>query len=205
MALSFWSGPVFPSLPGIAYPVPRKVNWDAVKQRALSGKNTRFSNYSYPTYSYQVDIKVLRSAAAFTELQSLVGFINSVNGTVGLFGYVDPDDSVVTQETFALATGDPASAYQLVRPFGGFVEPVFLISSEGFRVYDEGVDVTGTASLSPYGAVTLTPAPPEGDALSWSGSFYWPCRFDEDSADVSLLYSQIYGVKQLKFTTEKLP
>ena len=206
-ALSFWTGPVLPSLPGItlAEAQSRVPTWNAVKQTALSGKRVRITNYSYPTYSYSLPIQFLRSTAAYGELQNLVAFINSLNGTVGLFGYSDPDDSAVVGQAFGEGTGSTASTFQLVRSFGGFTEPVFLIAPGGFHVYDAGVEVTSNVTLSPYGVVTFSTAPAAGDLLTWTGSYYWPCRFDEDTTDIRRFMNGLYDCRALKFSTEKLP
>lgn len=200
-----WTGPVFPTLIGAKYPIPRKVNWNANKQRALSGKNARTSNYTYPTYTWQIDVSVLRTAAAFTELQQLIGFINSLAGAVGLFGYTDPDDNAVTNQVFAVGDGSTLGPFQLVRAFGNFDEPVFLLNG------NPSIEVAGTPSsnwtVDGYGRVTFTAgnAPASGAQISWSGSFYWPCRFDGDSSDITLFQSGIYQAKKLSFTSEKLP
>lgn len=198
-----WTGAVFPALVGVKFPIPRKINWDAAKQRALSGKTARFSNYTYPTYSWQVDIGVLRSAQAFTELQQLMGFVNALQGPVGLFGYTDPDDNAVSNATFGLGDGATAGPFQLVRPFGNFVEPIFLLNG------NPTISVAGTPTtaftVDLYGRVTFNAAPANGAQLTWSGAFYWPCRFDDDSTDISLFQSGIYQAKKLAFSSEKLP
>lgn len=198
-----WTGAVFPSLIGQKYPIPRKINWNANKQKALSGKNARFSNYTYPTYTWQIDISVLRSAQAFQELQQLLGFINGLQGSVGLFGYIDPDDNSVAGEVFAEGDGSTTGPFQLIRAFGNFIEPIFLIN--GTPTIEVAGTPTGAFTIDGYGRVTFNSAPASGAQLSWSGSWYWPCRFDDDSFDISLIYSQIYKASKLSFTSEKLP
>jgi hypothetical protein len=41
--------------------------------------------------------------------------------------------------------------------------------------------------------------------LTWSGTYYWPCRFDDDTTELSKFLVNIYECKALKFSTEKLP
>lgn len=197
-----WTGPVFPSLIGVKYPIPRKINWDAAKQASLSGKNSRFSNRTYPTYTWSIDIEVLRTAAAFEELQTLVGFINSLQGPVGMFGYTDPDDNSQTSEVFGVGDGQSTS-FQLVRAFGNFVEPIFLLN--GTPIIDVSGSPVTPSSISPYGVVTFASAPASAAPLTWSGSFYWPCLFDGDSFDISQAMSGYYKASKLSFTSQKLP
>ena len=198
-----WTGPVFPSLPGITYPVKRGANWSSVKQDALSGKRTRYSLYTYPTYSYELPFNFLRSDSVYGEWQQLQGFVNSVNGSVQLFGFLDPDDNTVTAQEFGVGNGAITGPYQLVRALGGFVEPVFLLQAQ------PTISVAGTPTtaftVDNYARVTFTSAPANGAALSWSGSYYMPCRFDDDSTDFSKFMTKLYELKKLAFSSEKLP
>ena len=197
--------PVFPSLPGIAYPVPRKTIWDTVKNDALSGKRVRFSNRSYPIYQYELifgDTGFLRSSAAFPEWQALTGFVNQLVGGVGLFLYNDPTDNLATAQPFGIGDG-ASTTFQLVRTLGGFTEPVF------FPNVITGVTVDGVAtggfSLTSYGAIVFPSPPNAGAALAWSGTFYWGCRMDEDDHIFSNIMLNLFELKSLKFSTEKMP
>lgn len=199
-----WTGPVFPSLPGETYPKKLGVNWSSVKQDALSGKRTRFSLFTYPTHSYELPFSYLRTDSTL-EWQTLVGFINSLNGPVGLFGYTDPDDNTVSGQEFGLGDGTTLGPFQLVRALGGFAEPVFLLNG------NPTIEVAGVPNsnwtVDAYGRVTFTTgnAPVSGAALSWSGSYYIPCRLDDDTSDFSKFLSTIWELKALKFSSEKLP
>lgn len=196
------SVPVFPLLPGIAYPRPRAARWDTVKQDALSGKRTRYPLWTFPVYEYELTFSYLRSDANTAEWQALLGFINSVQGAAQLWAYSDPDDNSVSAQPFGSGDG-VSTSFQLVRTIGGFTEPVFLVKGSPV-VKVAGVTVT-PASISPYGAVNFASPPAGGAALSWSGSYYWPCRFDEDLTSFSKFLVAIYELKSLKFSTEKLP
>lgn len=200
-----WSGPVFPSLPGITYPVKRGVQWSGVKQDALSGKRTRSTLFTYPIRQFEVVFSFLRVDSADQEWQQLEGFINSLLGTINLFGFTDPNDCVVSNQGFGVGDGTTLGPFQLVRGLGGFAEPVFLLNG------DPTIKVAGTPStnwtVDAYGRVTFTTgnAPASGADLTWSGSFYFPCRMDEDVTDFSLFLYQLYELKSLKFSSEKLP
>lgn len=200
-----WTGPVFPSLPGITYPVKRSTNWSSVKNDALSGKRTRTTLFTYPTYSYDLPFSMLRSDAGNPEWQQLQGFINSLFGAVGLFGFQDPDDNAVIGQTFGEGDGTTLGPFQLVRALGNFVEPVFLLNGAPSISVDGAVSANWTVDL--YGRVTFTSgnAPASGAVLTWSGDYYMPCRFDEDTTDFSKFLYQIFEAKSVKFSTEKLP
>jgi hypothetical protein len=123
-----WTGPVLPALPSISYPGKRSPTWSAAKQEALSGKRTRYSLFTYPIYAYEIPLNYLRTDQAFQEWQQLVGFINSVQGPVELFGYTDPDDNAIANQEFGVGDGVTTGPFQLVRALGNFVEPVFLLN-----------------------------------------------------------------------------
>jgi hypothetical protein len=198
-----WNGPVFPTLPGITYPVKRSPNWSSVKNDMLGGKRVRVSNYSYPTYSYELPFSFLRSDSINAEWQTFVGFINSLNGGVNLFGYTDPDDNTVSGQGFGAGDGTTTGPFQLVRSLGGFTEPVFLIN--GTPTISVAGTPTSAFTIDAYGRVTFTSAPANNAALTWSGSYYWPCRLDEEVTDMSKFLATIWEAKSLKFSSEKLP
>lgn len=199
--------PVFPSLQTVlAWPVNRTSMWDTVKNDALSGKRVRYSNRSYPTYQWEVSFNVLRSAAAFQEWQRLQDFLNNLYGGVGMFLYDDPNDDTSAGCNFG--TGDGATTtFQLVRtlPGGTFGEPVFFpnvisnISAGGTPVSPSDYTV------NPYGTITFASAPNGGAALTWIGTFYWGCRIDDDGTPFANFMANLFRLKSLKFSSEKLP
>lgn len=204
MTVTTWTGPVLPSLIGQAFPIKGpSPNWPTEKQDALSGKRTRYPLQSYPSYNYEISFNVLRTASALAELQNLRGFINSVNGPAGLFGYTDPNDNSVVLQ--ALGDGDgTTAAFQLVRTFGGFTEPVFLLNGAPL-IYNNGSLVSSSNySISAYGVVTFNTPPASGNPLTLSGSYYWPCRFDDEVVQFENNMSGFFKLQSLKFSTEKL-
>lgn len=200
-----WTGPVLPALPSISYPRKRSPTWSAVKNDALSGKRARTTLFTYPTYSYELPLNYLRTDPGVAEWQGLMGFINALAGAVGLFGYDDPDDNAVTAQAFGEGDGTTLGPFQLVRALGNFVEPVFLLNGAP-QIFVDGV-ASANWTVDLYGRVTFTAgnAPASGTELTWTGAYYWPCRFDEDSIEMEKFLATIWQCKSLKFSTEKLP
>lgn len=198
--------PVFPTLSGLAFPVKRKPVWTTVKADALSGKRTRYPNFTYPFFKYEISITALSAGGAIGALaaqgwQQLEGFIGLVQGPAQLFAFDDVNDDSVTNQLFGAGDGVTAT-FQLVRTLGGFTAPVFLINgTPSFAV--GGVTTAGT--VSPYGAVTFAAPPAPGALLTWTGMYYQPCRFDEDETGFSNFMSQLFELQKLSFSTEKLP
>jgi len=196
------AAPVFPSLPGLTYPAKRVPVWSTDQQDALSGKKNRFQNFTYPLWKYDLPFSFLRSDSVNVELQALVGFFNQLNGSTGLFQYPDPDDGSVTDQNFGAGDGT-STTFQLVRTYGGFTEPVFL------PVGTPTIKIAGTPTVaftvSNIGQIIFNAAPALGALLQWTGTFNWPCRFDEDTLDLEKFMQNLWELKSLKFTTEKLP
>lgn len=192
--------PVLPTLQGIAYPVVRTPIWSTIKNEALSGKRARFALWSYPQYRYKVSFQFLRNSPA--ESQELIAFFNVVSGSAGLFQFNDPDDNTAANVIIAIADGSTTS-FQLYRALGTaqWYDPVFAITGSPV-VMVNGLPVSDF-SLSTIGVVTFTSPPAAGAEISWSGTYNWYCRFDDDTADFEKWLSTFYRQKQLVFTTEK--
>src|SRR5579872_5568731 len=116
--------PVFPTLPGIEYPVKRSPLASTLRQKAISGRETFQPRWNSPLYRYEVSFALLRAAQAFAEWQCLQGFWNEVMfAPGGVFQFNDPNDNAIADQP--IGTGDGSTtAFQLVRTLGGFTEPV---------------------------------------------------------------------------------
>ena len=79
-------------LPGLEYPVKRSPMWSTLKQDAVDGARTRLQLWAAPLYKYELSYSALRSGSGLTELQTLLGFYNSVGGPAGVFGFFDEND-----------------------------------------------------------------------------------------------------------------
>jgi Conserved hypothetical protein 2217 (DUF2460) len=206
--------PVFPLNPltsGIAYPLPRKTIWSTVKNDALTNKRVRTTYMTYPIYGWELifaDTGFLRQGTimqvAYSEWAALQGFINQMAGGVGLFLYSDPNDNVAAAGL--LGTGDGVTmTFQMTRGLGGFNEPVYF-PNVITDIQINGVTQAGSSYVvGNYGQVTFNVAPPVGAAITWDGTFYWGCRFDEDETPFANVMLNLWELKSLKFSSEKLP
>lgn len=196
----------FPVLAGVTWPVGRTAIWSTDLHPTVSGRNTTLQYFSYPKYKYELSFDVLRSDSVNLEWQTLLTFYNRVGGDAQLFQFNDVDDTSVTDQ--ALGTGDgTTTAFQLVRTMTGtggntFVEPVWL------PIGTPVVKINGTPTvlftLGATGLITFNSAPANGAALTWTGTYNWPCRFDDGSADFQKFMTNFWELKKISFTTEKL-
>ena len=198
------TAPTFPVLK-LAWPVVRTPQWDTDVQVSIAGKRTAYARRAFPIYVYELKFNVLR-ADANLEWQTLFAFYNSVLGRANLFIYNDPADGTASATSFG--TGDGATtAFQLTRPIVGtgvsWVDPVFCPTGTP-QIFIAGVlqSTPTNYSISATGLVTFTSAPAAAAALTWTGTYGWFCRFDEDSEPFENFMYQFWRLGKVKFSTE---
>src|SRR6266403_4136453 len=200
---------VLPSLPGLTYDVVRTPMWGNTVEQFVSGKELRINNgWTYPRYQWDLLFTLLRSNATNHELQTLMGFYNARNGSYDSFLYTDPDDSSVIGQS--IATGDGATlTFQLVRTFGGYVEPVFAPNTVT-TVYVDGIDQVGHWSVSNWGSSTpgiLTfaggYAPTSGKAITADFTYYFPVRFKDDNVPFNNFMKQLWECQKISLMSIK--
>jgi uncharacterized protein (TIGR02217 family) len=159
---------------------------------------------AYPWWQWELTYELLRSDSANNEFQTLVGFYNQQKGAAIPFCFLDSVDNAATNQTFG--TGDGISTqFQLFRTFGNVYEPV-LAPYGGVTVYKGGTMLTPTTdfTVSNLGLVTFTVAPVLGAALTWTGTFYWICRFLDDQIEFENFMNNYWMCKKILFKSKKL-
>ncbi len=199
------SDAIFPALPGIAWNVVRTPTWQTRTQVSVSGRETRQADWSYPRYTWSLDFDFLRSDPSFGEVQALIGFINSCQGGFGTFLYRDDDDNAAVNQQ--LGVGDGATVtFPLIRTFGNYIESVGRVNAVSSVTvagssasYTVNYDV-GTESGS---SITFTAPPAAGATILASFTFYWRCRFSDDTVDFTKFLYGMSSVSGLKFESVK--
>lgn len=185
---------VWPVLPGLAFPVVRVPQWRNGRQEAVSGKESTVKYRRYPRIRWELQYEILRDDLSVSEAKALTGLFNACAGSFDTFLYTDPDFNAVTLESFG--TGDGTStAFQLIATYqnaGGPGAPERVQNLNGApQIYKAGVLQTLTThyTIGPTGIVTFVTAPTAGQALTWTGGFYYRCRFEGDE----LMMAKIMG------------
>jgi uncharacterized protein (TIGR02217 family) len=206
------SNALFPTLPGRSWNRMRTPIFKTMIQESINGKEVRWSNQAYPRWKYTLSYEVLRHAPAYQELQTLIGFFCARRGSWDSFLYLDPNDQYV--QNHALATmnvnGISTYEYQLIRSYGGFTEPVQAPDAGTVEIKADGAGSwtlpNGKISVSATtGVVTFAPgtAPGTGQVLTWTGGYYWRCRFLQDSAEFNEFLKLLWEAKKIEFITDK--
>jgi len=187
-------------MPGLSWSRFRSPVWETQRETSDSGREFTWVKWTTPKWQYKLVYELLRAGQGRTELQTMMGFFNQMYGDGDTWLYDDPDDNTATAQEFGV--GDATTlAFQLVRTFGGFSEPVFELNGAP-TVYVNGV-VTSVTVSTHTGIVTFATPPAAGAALTWTGQFYLRCRFLKSSLEFEQFMYQFWTLKTLEFITVK--
>jgi len=206
------SSSVFPTLPGLEFPVQRTPMWRNQRQDSFGGLQTSVAYWSYPKWAWELSYSVLREGTfgigSFTELTQLLGLFQSMRGGYDSFLYTDADDNAVVDQVLGIGDG-VTKDFQLVRSYANFIEPMFApntvtnVKDNGGIVSGANYTVNAWGSAKP-GVISFVTAPASGHAITATFSFYFPCRFDDDSMTFEKFLNQMFANKSVKFTSIKL-
>lgn len=198
---------VFPALPGLTWSVTKMPIFQTRIQRAVSGRELRALDYPYPLYQFTLVYNFLRQnlAAGYNELNTLMGFYEACYGAYGSFLFDDPtDDDGIGQ---GVGTGDGVTtAFQLVYGKGGsviFVRPVDAVN-QLTAVYLNGITQSPSTyscatGLNSTGALSFTTPPSAGLSITADFTYYFRCRFVDDSQTFDNFMYQLWQLKKLNF------
>ena len=198
---------VFPSLPGLAWSVTKSPTFQTRIQRAASGRELRALDYPYPLWQFTLVFDLLRDnpAAGYDELQTLMGFFMLCQGAFGTFLFRDPSDDQVAGQQIGVGNAS-TTVFQLQRsmgttlPGGGFQEPIVapnIVSA----VHLNGITQNPASySVDPNtGLVTFVIAPGSELIISADFSYYFRCRFVDDSYTFENFMFRLWQLKKLTF------
>jgi uncharacterized protein (TIGR02217 family) len=196
---------VFPTLAGQTIEVQRSYIWKSQVQESPSGKQSAIGYMLFPLVQYQLSFDWLNDAAATSDLKALQGLHNAVQGRADFFLFTDPDFNSVTAQNFG--TGDGVNTAFLVtvryQNSGGPGTVELIQAFNGApSIYVNGVLQTlGTAYTLANGVVTFLSGhiPAASAALTWTGSFYYQCRFDKDNYPFAKFMNKWWALKQMTF------
>jgi uncharacterized protein (TIGR02217 family) len=197
---------ILPSLVGLGFDVVRTPIWETTIQQAISGKETRIARQSYPKWRWDLSYNILRGRDNYDELQQLAGFFNARQGQFDSFLYQDVDDNNVAGQQIAAADGIKTS-FQLVRSFGGFIEPIFAPKTIS-EIYVNGVEQISGWTVNNWGSnnagtINFASAPANNAIITADFSYYFPVRMNSDNIDFTMFLLGHYRVKKFSFISVK--
>lgn len=201
---------VLPTLAGLQWDIKRTPIFSTRVLMARNGLEYRTADWSYPRYKFEISFSILRTAAAYQEFQTLVGFLNTLQGQYANFLYNDtntPDNSVTAQP---LGTTDGVTTiFPLVRSYGGYSEPITCANTIS-GVFLNGVSQATPGVWSPYqsgsygiDSIKFVSAPTAGQALTSTFTYYFTCRNSNDENEFNEFMSGRFEMKQFSFESVK--
>jgi uncharacterized protein (TIGR02217 family) len=179
------SNAVFPTLPGLTWPVVKRPVTSSIVQTTASGKELRATTQRRPLLEWGLQYEVLRTrtvlGVGYTEYEQLAGFFNARGGRRDSFLFNDLADNATTFSVFGEGDG-VTTTFRLGRAIGGGVVQIGGVNTVT-AVYIDGV-ATGAYTIT-GNEITFSSPPPACAELAWSGTYYFRVRFRDDALDFS--------------------
>lgn len=185
---------IFPFMLGQTFLQLKTPVWSTDVQTSVSGRERRRALWSFPKWRFKVGYEVMRDAPDKLELQKHYAFFNAHAGQFQEFFYYDRSDHTATNQLIGNGDG-VTTAFQLTRTMasGGitFTEPVRGVSGSP-SVYINGT-LTTAYTVGAYGIITFTSPPAAAALITWTGSFFFLCRFEKDDLDAAQMMQGLWS------------
>lgn len=160
----------------------------------------------YPIWNFELDVPYLSGNLndPNSALAQAVGFWTAMRGKYDTFLFNDLSDNIITQATqFGVGDGS-TTAFWLSRQIGNLGVDAIQNLNGNPKIYINNVlkTITTDYTISSTGVVTFTSAPAANAILTWTGSFYFRCRFKDDALqDLQMDAPGIWSCKTFSFHT----
>ncbi len=192
---------IFPQLGGLDVTISKTPTFKTITQTSVSGKEKRIALQSSPRWTFKITYNYLSDTNSPTDdVQTLIGFFLARQGSFDDFLLLDNRNNAVLYQTFGIGDGS-TTAFQLVRIFGTFVEPILGIISPPI------ITVNGTATTAftwtVGGIIIFTTAPALNAVIKWSGSYYYRVRFQQDEQEYEYFVQNLAQAKTVEMISVK--
>jgi hypothetical protein len=191
----------FPTIATLSISAHIKPKFSILLTQHVSGRETRTQQNANPYFDIELTYEVLRSAAAFAELQAIAGFFTQVSGQDEPFWVEPPGLSAVTNQVIGIGDG-LTTVFPLVASIGSYTGPVYGTSAVA-AVYLNGVAQQSEWMLTSgyLPAITFTSAPASGAAITADFGILWLCRFAEDVQDFEEFMTMLWTLRTVRLMT----
>jgi len=194
---------------GLVFTPPWELNFDypskkptyrTIIQPTTSGRGEiRASLQPYPIWEIEYSLNYARGSEQMPNsvYQYMVGFYMAMGGQFSDFLYLDPNDNAVTDNFLAVGDG-VTNSFQLTRSIGPGTD---IVQNPGFLpspTFEINQDPTTDFTMGLLGVVTFGTAPASGQVITWSGSYYYRVRFDDDGLEFDQFMDQMWELKSLR-------
>jgi len=195
------SDELFPSLIGQEWPVSKTPAFNNLIQKSVSGKRKAIALMSYPIWTFGVSYSYLSdNGLPHDDIHTLMGFFLARQGNFDAFFFNDKTDNFAQNQIVGIGDGI-TNQFQLIRSYGGFIEPVFAIKGTPIITIN-GIKTTAF-TLSPRGMITFTTPPAYGSQIKATFGFYYRVAFVQQENEFDNFMQGIWESKSLQFETVK--
>jgi hypothetical protein len=199
--------PLFPTLVGQGWSTFKRPTWATSVATHSSGDEVRAAMMAYPTYEFELPFPdyLPDDTTADSDLKTLMGFVNQVQGQFGTFRFTDPTDSALVGQLLGVGNG-VQTVFPFIRTMANWVEPVGYVELVA-KVYVAGQPVQAGWSVtdSVTGHNLLTFAQPPVGEISADFVFSFLCRLLADQQEFENHAQSLWLMKSLKFKSVKRP
>jgi uncharacterized protein (TIGR02217 family) len=198
---------IMPSLPlSMSAGLKKSPVFNTVRQKTAAGITSAFALMPFPCWSFEFSLDHIQGneAVASSVVAQFLGTFMATCGGATQFLFSDPQSNSVVNAQFGIGDGS-TTAFQLSRNINGAVDVIQNVNGAA-TIYVSGVHNTG-CSVSSTGVVTFSNAPANGAVLTWTGYFFYLCRFDEDTVDAVREFTinsgiDTWSIQGIKFQSE---
>jgi Conserved hypothetical protein 2217 (DUF2460) len=212
-------------LPGLTFDVKRSPMFKTAVN-ILNGRERNIQIQTAPAITWSLTWDYIgppkeTGVGIISNPNELAAFIFARRVDWDFFYYRDPDDCLASAMPFGYGDGH-TTKFQITRtmnPTYPLIENVYVVNVSGnwfpatpiptFPVGDTAATffvngtLTSVTGVDRMGNVTFPSAPGAGLPLTWSGNFYYRCRFKNPSTDIPQFMHNFWELKQLEFETVK--
>jgi uncharacterized protein (TIGR02217 family) len=196
------SYPSFPTLTTLGWSTHISPRFATDVADLVSGRSVRRSRYAAPLYDIELTYELLRSAAAYAELQEVAGFFAAMLGKATPFWVAPPGLASLAAQ--AIGTGDGStSVFPLLATAGGYSAAAQGTSGVS-AVYLDGAPLGASRYAISAGAapmVTIAPPPAAGVSVTADFGLLMLCRFSDDFVDLEEFMAMLWTFKTVKLQT----
>ena len=199
---------IYPTFQGLSCNKEKTPVWKTNIYEATSGMETRISKWSFPrykislNYNFMTDNAIQSASLDKGELEKLQGFFNKVGGNFQDFLYYDEVENTCTNQQFGVGNGTEKK-FQLKRSLPDWIEPVNgILQAPAIKKNGTAVNVN-SFSWDNYGRITFNTAPANNAVLTWSGTYYFRVRFEDEELELTRTWDGLWEGIEVKLITVK--
>jgi hypothetical protein len=217
------SDAIFPILSGRTWPITREPRLTTVTHTAASGREFRFTNQTFPRYTFTLKYNYLRQDVKRQDLDVLEGFFLDRMGSLDTFLFAYPVRMPGEEPLWncQIGTGDGVRVtFDLVRSRAGRVERLYNLVEGDYtfaplmwhpwipstRKWSAGNDPVWLMSREwrrpqwsiANGQVTFSVPPAAGEPVVLTTQVFWRARFSEDYLSIDHFAKQFHEAQEVK-------